>query len=124
MLKGSIAGALETLEQLDALDPQSIVAGHGPVGGPELIDDVRGYLRFVQEVATRGVAAGISPLEAALSTDLGEFSDLLDSERLVGNLHRAYAEKRGEPRGAPLDAAAALADMVTFNGGKPLTCRA
>jgi cyclase len=26
--------------------------------------------------------------------------------------------------GTPIDVAAALADMVTFNGGKPLTCLA
>ncbi|HEY0698844.1 MAG TPA: MBL fold metallo-hydrolase, partial [Micromonospora sp.] len=82
------------------------------------------YLRFVQDVAARGVAAGVSPLEAALETDLGEFAELLDSERIVGNLHRAYSEARGEPWGAPIDAIAALGDMVTYNGGQPLTCRA
>jgi cyclase len=124
MFQGSIAGALETLDDIARLGAETIVPGHGPLGGPEIIDDVRCYLEFVQEVATRGVAAGISPLEAALDTDLGEFSELLDSERLVGNLYRAYSEERGEPWGTPLDAAAGLADMVAFNGGKPLSCHA
>lgn len=124
MFQGSIAGALETLYELEQLGAETIVPGHGAVCGPEVFGDVGRYLRFVQDVATRGFAAGVSPLEAALDTDLGEFSGLLDSERIVGNLHRAYAEERGEPWGAPLDAAAALADMVTYNGGKPLSCHA
>jgi cyclase len=64
------------------------------------------------------------PLDAARELDLGRYADLLDPERIVGNLHRAYAELDGAPRGAPVDALAALADMVTYNGGQALTCYA
>ena len=124
VVQGSVGGMLETLAEVERLGAEVIVPGHGPVCGPEVIGYVTSYLRFVQDVATQGVAAGIPPLEAALDADLGEFADLLDRERIVGNLHRAYAEERGEPWGAPLDAAGALDDMVTFNGGKPLTCDA
>lgn len=124
MFQGSIAGALETVLELERLGAETIVPGHGPVCGAEVFDAVRRYLRFVQDLAARGVAAGVSPLEAARETDLGEFADLLDSERIVGNLYRGYAEERGEPWGAPLDAAAALTDMVIYNGGRPLTCHA
>jgi cyclase len=42
---------------------------------------------------------------------------LLDPERIVPNLHRAYAELRGEPRGRPLDRAAMQREMVDYNGG-------
>lgn len=124
VVQGSVGGMLETLAGLEALGAETIVPGHGPVAGPEVITDVARYLRFVQDVAASGIEAGLSPLETALETDLGEFADLLDRERIVGNLHRAYAEARGEPWGAPLDTAAALADMVTYNGGKPLSCHA
>jgi cyclase len=99
-----------------------IVAGHGEPCGPEAIDFVLGYLRFVQDVARRGVTAGISPLQAALSTDLGAYAELTDRERIVGNLHRAYADLSGPVLGAPVDIAAAFTDMVAYNGGKPLTC--
>ena len=124
VVQGSVAGMLETLAAVEQLGAETVVAGHGPVCGPDVFGEVTRYLRFVQRVAADGVASGISPLEAALDTDLGEFADLLDRERIVGNLHRAYAEERGEPWGAPLDAASALADMVTYNAGKPLTCHA
>ena len=46
------------------------------------------------------------------------------AERIVGNLHRAYAELEGAQHGAPMNVIAALADMVTYNGGRPLTCLA
>ena len=124
VVQGSLGGMLETLAAIRKLGAETIVPGHGPVSGPGLISDVVRYLRFVQGVAADGVAAGIPPLEAALDTDLGEFAELLDRERIVGNLHRAYAEERGEPWGSPLDTVAALDDMVTYNGGRPLACHA
>jgi len=68
--------------------------------------------------------AGLTPLEAAQEAGPGPYADLLDSERLVGNLHRAYAELDGAAPGAPIDLFAALIDMVAYNGGKPLRCLA
>jgi cyclase len=125
LLMGSVSGAIEVLDQVvRPLGAETIVAGHGPVCGPELIDDVIGYLCFVQEVARKGRSAGLTPLEAARETDLGEYAGLLDPERIVGNLYRAYIELDGAERGAHIDIFTALADMVTYNGGKPLTCHA
>ena len=124
LLQGSISGALLALDQLSQLGAETIVPGHGEVCGPEVIDTVLGYLHFVQDTAARGHAEGIAPLELARQTDLGEYAGLLDAERIVGNLHRAYAELDGAAPGAPMDAVAALADMVAYNGGKPLTCHA
>jgi len=82
------------------------------------------YLRFVQETAAQTWAAGISPLEAARQIDLGPYSSLTDSERIVGNLHRAYAECAGARPGDPIDVPGAFADMVAYNGGRPLRCLA
>jgi cyclase len=124
LLAGSVAGALEAVAALRELDAATIVPGHGPVCGPEVIDKVLAYLNFVMDLARAGTAAGISPLDVARSAELGEFGGLTDSERLAGNLHRAYADLSGAEPGAPIDAAAALADMVALNGGRPLTCRA
>jgi cyclase len=39
----------------------------------------------------------------------------------VGNLHRAYADLGAADQ---VDVRAALGDMVTFNGGRPLSCYA
>ena len=126
LLMGSVAGAIEVLEQVvRPLGARTTVPGHGPVftgAGP--VDATLGYLRFVLDVAARGRDAGLSPLQAALQADLGQFAGWADPERIAGNLHRAYAELAGAPPGAAIDILAALTDMVAYNGGAPLTCLA
>ncbi|PSL52674.1 cyclase [Saccharothrix carnea] len=122
-LMGSVSGSLRTLELIRALEPAVIVPGHGPVGGPELLDATEAYFRWLRDLARDGVDAGLTPLELARETDLGAFAELLDAERLVGNLHRAYAEQRGAPEGTPLDVLAVFLEMVEHHGG-PLPCRA
>lgn len=124
VLMGSVAGSLAAVERIRALGADTIVPGHGAVCGPEALDAVAGYLRFVSEVADEGRSAGMTPLEAARDADLGSYAELLDAERLVGNLHRAYAELDGTPPGAPIDLLAAFGDMITFNDGRPLRCLA
>jgi cyclase len=126
LLMGSVTGAVEVLERVIApLEARTIVPGHGPVfhdAGP--VDATLGYLRFVLATAAECREAGLTPLEAARRTDLGRFAGWPDSERIVGNLYRAYADLAGEPRGARIDIAAALTDMVAYNGGAPLRCLA
>jgi cyclase len=125
LLMGSVAGAVTVLEEvLRPLGAATIVPGHGPVCAPGLIEETIGYLAFVLDLAERGIAAGVPPLEAARETDLGDWAGWLDAERIVGNLHRAYAELQGTAPGGRIDVAAALADMVAYNGGRPLTCLA
>ena len=127
LLSGSVLGAIDVLERfLKPLGARTIVPGHGPVTGPEVIDEVLGYLCFVRDAAEQARAAGLSPLDAARGLSLGRYAQWSDPERIVGNLHRAYADLSGtaQQRGGPLDAPAALADMVAYNGGRPLTCLA
>lgn len=123
-LMGSVAGWLEALERLRALGAERLVPGHGEVCGPEAIDDVGAYLRWLQEIARKGFEADASPLDVARDADLGRFGEWLDRERLVGNLHRAYCELRREPRGAPLPLPQAVADMVAYNDGQMPRCLA
>lgn len=124
VVMGSVDGSLRALHELNGYDITTLVPGHGPVCGPEVIRDQIDYLTFVQDVARSSFDAGLTPLQAARETDLGRFAAWTDTERLVGNLHRAQSELRGEPLGAPLDYHAIVAEMVTYNGGRPLRCLA
>jgi|ERR1039458_9468907 cyclase len=124
VVMGSVAGSIEALRLVQELDPAVIVPGHGGPGGMETVDQCLAYLQFVQRSAEEATAAGLSPLEAAQDLDLGEFSELLDNERLVGNLHRAFAEAHGARPGVPIDLVAAFTDMITMNSGRPLRCMA
>ena len=120
---GSVAGSLRALEALRELGAETIVPGHGPVCGPEVIDGQVAYLRFIEKLARQSFDAGVSPLEAARGADLGSFAAWHDRERIVGNLHRAYSEIRGEPLGTQLDFAVIAAEMIEYNGG-PVRCLA
>jgi cyclase len=117
---GSVAGALRSLDWLAGFGADHLVPGHGPVvNGPgidSVLDDHRRYYRFVLEAADRGRGRGLTPLEAAQQADLGEFATWADPERLVLNLHRAYAEAGG----ATLNVSRAFRDAMIWNGG-PLT---
>jgi cyclase len=120
---GSVSGTLDAVGRLRALGARTVITGHGPVAGPEVFDVTEDYLRWVRDLARYGLAAGLTPLETAREAGTTPYSHLIDAERLVPNLHRAYAEERGAPPGAPLDIGALFGDMVTFHGRLP-TCRA
>ncbi|MFI8263354.1 MULTISPECIES: MBL fold metallo-hydrolase [unclassified Streptomyces] len=121
---GSLAGSLRALELLRSLGAETVVPGHGPLTDPSAYEATERYLRYVAELAREGRAKGLSPLEVARAADLGEFAAWRESERLVANLHRAYAELAGEPEGAPLNILAVLQDMTVMNGGTPILCHA
>ncbi|MBT2530095.1 MBL fold metallo-hydrolase [Streptomyces sp. ISL-99] len=121
---GSLSGSLRALDLLRSLGAETVVPGHGPVTDPSVYDATAGYLRYVAELAEAGHAKGRTPLETAQEADLGAFAELRESERLVANLHRAYAELDGLPEGSPLDPVALFADMAAMSGGKPVACHA
>ncbi|NUK07942.1 MBL fold metallo-hydrolase [Streptomyces lunaelactis] len=121
---GSLSGSLRALEVLRSLDATTVVPGHGPITDPSAYEATERYLRYVAELAQEAYGKGRTPLEAAREADLGVFAELRESERLVANLHRAYAELDGKPAGSPLDAVAVFADMAVMNGGVPVACHA
>ncbi|HTJ39659.1 MAG TPA: MBL fold metallo-hydrolase [Dactylosporangium sp.] len=114
---GSVPGALRALDWMAGLGPEHVVPGHGPLlRGGEIgpaFAMLRRYYEFVLEAAAAGRAAGRTPLEAARACDLGEFAAWADAERIVLNLHRAYADAAG----AEMDLIAALSDAVAWRGG-------
>ena len=116
---GSISGTIAAMAALTNLDPEVVVPGHGDVCGPWVFTDMTSYMEKVRSVARDGLAAALTPLDAARQADMSAFSTWLDPERLVGNLHRAYAEITG----GTVDLQAAFGDMIAFNGG-PLRCLA
>ena len=122
LLMGSVRGAIDVLTNVVAPIPaRTIVPGHGAPCDHRLIGTITGYLEFVLAMAEKGIRAGLSPLELGRQTDLGDYASWLDNERIVGNLHRAYADLGAA---ADVDVIAALTDMVAYNNGKPLSCYA
>jgi cyclase len=117
VLTGSVDGALRALDWIAGFGPEHVIPGHGPVISaaalPGVLDTQRRYYQLVLDTAREGLRAGLPPLEAARRCELGRFAGLPDAERIVLNLHRAYAEAEGtEP-----DLVRAFTDAVAYHGG-------
>lgn len=125
-LMGSVRGSLAALDRLRAFGARTVVGGHGQLSGPEVFDETERYLRRVLDLAGEGVAEGATPLQIAGLHGVGDFGELLDPERLVGNLHRAYLEieRPDLPLGAEVDVPEVFKEMVEFNGGRVPACLA
>lgn len=97
---GSVDGARRALQWIADFDPAVVVPGHGPIVTADLVSGVLAehdeYYRFVQRLAAEGLRADRSPAEVARDADLGRFAGWADAERLVPNLHRAYADVTGD----------------------------
>lgn len=117
VMAGSVDGAIRSLDWMASFQPDHLVPGHGPiVPGPDLAQVLGAherYYRLVLERASSGRRDGLTPLEAAQQTDLGAFAEWADGERIVLNLHRAYADADG----LELDLMQAFLDAITWNGG-------
>lgn len=126
LLEGSVTGFRSAIAQMRALRPEVLTPGHGPVRrGDEvdrLLDDMDDYVAFVADVAAQSYAAGLTPLEAARKHRQNPFSGWAETERLVGNLHRAYSELSG-PLDTRLSVGSVWPEMVAFHGG-PIACHA
>lgn len=118
VLTGSVSGLRHAVTRLRALDAVTIVPGHGPVGGPELLDRTERYLDWVTALARTSHAEGLTPQHAARHADLTEFADLLDSERLAPNLHRAW-EELPDTSCRPAEPQQLLTAMLDLHGGLP-----
>jgi cyclase len=114
---GSLDGALRALDWIADFEPEHVVPGHGPLidmrSLTEVLETHRRYYQLVLKTGRDGLRDSLTPLEAARNCRLGSFADLPDAERIVLNLHRAYADSQH----TDLDLYRAFADAVTFNGG-------
>ncbi|MCB1301646.1 MAG: MBL fold metallo-hydrolase [Tetrasphaera sp.] len=127
LLEGSLAGFPKALARIKELGAEALVPGHGPVvRGADvntLLDDLTGYVEFVSRIASEGMADGMTPLQVAEKYKDNPYSGWQETERLVGNLHRAYSELSGNDLFTRLRVPDVWPEMVSFHGG-PIGCKA
>jgi cyclase len=74
---------------------ETIVPGHGPIGGKTQLQEMRGYLELIWREGRRKFDAGVSAGRAAAEIDLGPYASWTDADRIAVNMARVYAEFRG-----------------------------
>jgi len=100
---GSYQAFSDALDRILALEPATIVPGHGPVCGIDQVKDEQAYFRHVYDESKNCFDRGLSSREAAERIELGRYGDWKAPARLVINVERAYREFRNEPTDTPWD---------------------
>ncbi len=101
--EGSLLNWIETVSQINALKPRVIVPGHGPVTDMEGLRSMAAYLGHVVAQGADLKDRGLTPQQAALEMDIGEYATWKDPERLVLNLMRLWLELDGKRASTRLD---------------------
>ena len=87
-------GVAERVEQVDC---GIIVPGHGPLGTPAHLSEMRECLDLIVRQGRRSFEAGMSPSAARDALNLGAFADWgRQDDRLPTLMERLYQELRGE----------------------------
>lgn len=92
---------IAAIDRIIAMNPQTIVPGHGPLCGIAEAQQLKDYLLSVFEQSRDFLNQGLSPLEAAKRIDIGRYFHWTEPERLIWSVSRAYRDFRGEPWDAP-----------------------
>jgi cyclase len=95
------------------MDVETIVPGHGPIGGKKELREMRAYLALIRREAKKRFDAGMSAEQAARDVKLGIYTRWREPERILPNIMRLYQEFRNE-LDQPLDA------LQVFDGMRQL----
>lgn len=117
--EGTFEQWIAALDRLADLEPAVVVPGHGPVGDPGDLREMRAYLAYVYEEARTHFDAGRSPLDASRRIELGRWLGWEEPERLVFQVHRAYRQFSGGAWDAPVDVMTVFGDMATLRAELP-----
>jgi glyoxylase-like metal-dependent hydrolase (beta-lactamase superfamily II) len=109
--EGSTQHWIDALARIEALSPQWVVPGHGPVCGVDAVREMREYLEYVRRESRTHWLADRSALDASRRIELGPYAAWTEPFRLAANVHRCYREFAGMTWDANFDSGAVMADV-------------
>jgi glyoxylase-like metal-dependent hydrolase (beta-lactamase superfamily II) len=112
--EGTFDNWIGALERLEALEPDVVVPGHGPITDVGGLRGLREYLEYVRREARSHFDAGRDTLDAARRIELGPYVGWTEPERLAFQVDRAYREFRGEPWDQPVDTGRVFAEVAAL----------
>ena len=86
---------IDTCRRIDRMDVQTIVAGHGPLGGKAELADMAEYLARLKREARTRYDAKVSAGAAAADIRMGTYDNWVGPERIVMDVQRFYDEFAG-----------------------------
>ena len=86
---------IEWCQAIEKMDVETIVPGHGPIGGKHELAEMRGYLELLKMEARRRYDAKMTPGRAAADIKMGKYENWIGTERIIMDTVRFYAEFAG-----------------------------
>jgi cyclase len=86
---------IDVCDAIDRMSVQTIVAGHGPLGGKAELADMRDYLALLRTEARQRYDAKMTAGAAAADIRLGKYDNWIGPERVVLDVQRFYSEFTG-----------------------------
>jgi cyclase len=108
---------MESMEKILKMDVDTIVPGHGPVGGKKELADSLEYFRALKAEAKKRYDQHLSPGAAAADIKMGRFDNWMGPERIVMNTVRLFDEFKGT-LGPDIDVEGTKQAIAEFNSIK------
>jgi glyoxylase-like metal-dependent hydrolase (beta-lactamase superfamily II) len=89
---------IEICSRIGQMDVQTIVPGHGPLGGQAELADMRDYLVLLRKEARARYDARMSAGAAAADIRMGKYDNWVGPERIIMDTARFYDEFAGTLR--------------------------
>jgi len=111
--QGHVGNWIKVADRILQMDVETIVPGHGPIGGKKELREMRTYLALIRREAKKRFDAGMTAEQAARDVKLGVYARWREPERILPNIMRLYQEFRNE-LDKPIDV------IATFDGMRKL----
>src|SRR5579871_4491056 len=83
---------IDWCKTVEAMDVDTIVPGHGPIGGKQQLAEMRGYLELLKVEAKKRYDAKMTAGQAAADIHMGKYENWIGPERIVMDTARFYME--------------------------------
>ena len=98
---GPMSNWIAACEFIEALDPEVVVPGHGPICDVQAVRNMRSYFEHLRDEARGRFEAGMDWRQAARDIPMKEYSHWTDPERVVANVYSLYRQWNPEMENAP-----------------------
>jgi cyclase len=109
---GPMTNWIKACQFIEALDPEVVVPGHGPICDVDAVRNMRGYFEHLTQHVRGRFDAGMDWRDAARDVPMKEYAHWTDPERVVANVYALY--KQWDPAGETVAPPALFAEMNRY----------
>jgi len=89
---GPFSNWIAACEFIEALQPEVVVPGHGPITDVAAVRNLKGYFEHLRDEARSRFEAAMPWQDAARDIPINDYAHWTDPERVVANVYSLYRE--------------------------------